>query len=158
MAQILHETGGLTILVENMNYSAKRMTQVWPKRFPTEAAAQPYAHNPQALGDKVYGGRMGNRDPHDGSKFMGRGLMQITGRDSYEKYGTKLGIDLVGNPDLAIDPALTLKIAIEEWFACECNALADADQITKLTQVINGGQIGIASRKDWLIKTKHIWH
>lgn len=61
MAQILHETGGLMIFRENMNYSAKRIVQVWPSRFKNEAAAAPYAQNPQALANKVYNGRIGNR-------------------------------------------------------------------------------------------------
>src|SRR4051812_33114963 len=60
MAQVLHECDALTIQRENMNYTAKRMTQVWPSRFPTETSAAPYAHNPEKLANKVYGGRMGN--------------------------------------------------------------------------------------------------
>lgn len=157
MAQALHETGGLTVLMENMNYSAKRMTQVWPKRFPTEKDAQPYAHNPEKLANKVYGGRMGNDKPGDGWKYIGRGIIQCTGKESYAKFGKLLGIDLVGNPDLAIDPRYSLHIACEEWKEKGCNALADEDSITKITQKINGGQIGIADRKDWLVKTKKVW-
>src|ERR1700751_1347556 len=54
MAQISHECGAGTELVENLNYSAGRMTQVWPSRFPTIEDAAPFAHNPQALADHVY--------------------------------------------------------------------------------------------------------
>src|SRR4051812_48849098 len=60
MAQISHECGVGLFVVENMNYSAKRMTQVWPSRFPTIESAAPYANNPRALANKVYNGRMGN--------------------------------------------------------------------------------------------------
>src|SRR6478609_3142353 len=56
MAQVLHETGGLTVLRESMNYSAKRMTVVWPERFPNEKAAAPFAHKPRELANKVYNG------------------------------------------------------------------------------------------------------
>lgn len=82
MAQVLHETGGLTVLVENMNYRAERIVQVWPSRFRTIEEATPYAHNPEKLANKVYGGRMGNTHPGDGWRFIGRGLLQITGRES----------------------------------------------------------------------------
>jgi predicted chitinase len=157
MAQVLHETGGLTILVEDMNYRAERIVQVWPKRFGSVEDALPYAHNPSKLADKVYGGRMGNTRPGDGWRFIGRGLLQITGRESYERYGDALGIDLANNPDLAFDPTWTLKIAAEEWVASDCNALADADSLRRVTLAINNGLTGLSSRQDWLIKAKHIW-
>ncbi len=85
MAQILHESGAFTILDENMNYTAKRMMQVWPSRFKTLASAQPFANNPEKLANKVYGGRMGNVDPGDGWKYHGRGLLQLTGRGILQK-------------------------------------------------------------------------
>src|ERR1700693_5637797 len=61
MAQISHECGARHDFIKNLNYSAQRMTQVWPSRFRTIASAEPYAHNPQALANKVYNGRMGNK-------------------------------------------------------------------------------------------------
>src|SRR6266545_770391 len=66
LAQVCHETGGLTILVENLNYRAERLVAVWPLRFPTVASAVPYSGNPPALANRVYGGRMGNVNPGDG--------------------------------------------------------------------------------------------
>ena len=158
MAQILHESGGLCIIKESLNYSSpQRLMQVWPKRFPTVESAQPYVKNAQALANKVYGGRMGNVDPDDGWKYIGRGLLQITGRESYEKFGQILGIDLAGNPDLAADPAWALKIACEEWKEKGCNPFADDDDITTITKRINGGLIGFDERKKWWAKTKAVW-
>lgn len=157
MAQILHESGALTIQQENMNYSARRMTQVWKRRFPTVESAQPYAHNPEKLANKVYGGRMGNVHPGDGWKYIGRGMLQITGRESYERFGNLLGVDLVNNPELAFSAEWVLKIACEEWVASNCNKFADADNLKRVTRAINGGEIGIASRRDWLTKTQKIW-
>lgn len=96
LATAHHETGARFAPVqENLNYSAKRLTQVWPSRFPTIAAATPYANNPRALANKVYGGRMGNTGPDDGWLYRGRGLVQITGKDNYAKYG------LASDPDSA---------------------------------------------------------
>ena len=157
MAQILHESGGLKVLEEDMNYRAERIVQVWPRRFRSVEEARPYAHNPEKLANKVYGGRMGNTQQGDGWRFRGRGLLQVTGREDYEKYGGRLGIDLANAPELAVDPAWTLKIAAEEWGAKNCNALAVADSVRRVTRAINGAEIGLASRQDWLIKTKRVW-
>lgn len=71
LAQCFVESRGFTDVEEDLSYSAKRLVQVWPKRFPTIESAAPYAHNPEALANKVYGGRMGNTDPGDGWKFRG---------------------------------------------------------------------------------------
>lgn len=88
MAEAWHETGGsMEPITENLNYSAKRLTEVWPSRFPTLASAQPYANNPQKLANKVYGGRLGNTGPNDGWLYAGRGLSQITGKSNYAKFG-----------------------------------------------------------------------
>lgn len=88
LAEAYHETGyTMQPIEENLSYSAKRMTQVWPSRFPTIASAQPYAGNPRVLANTVYGGRLGNTGPNDGWVFRGRGLSQITGRSNYAKFG-----------------------------------------------------------------------
>ena len=79
VSQVLHESGGLRWLEENLNYSAARLVAVWPRRFPTEDRARPYARNPERLANNVYGGRMGNTEPGDGWRYRGRGLIQITG-------------------------------------------------------------------------------
>jgi len=157
MAQVLHESGGLCIVEESLSYTAKRMMVIWPKRFPTLEAAQPYAKNTQKLANKVYGGRMGNTDPDDGWRYSGRGLLQITGRESYARYGGRLGCNLVGEPVLASDPQWSLSIAAEEWTDKGCNPFADKDDINTITKRINGGLIGLDERKKWLVKTKQVW-
>ena len=149
LAQAFHETGDLTITVESMSYSAARMCEVWPSRFHSTAEARPYAHNPRALAERVYGGRMGNgpEGSGDGFRFIGRGIVQCTGRESYEEFGRKLGVDLAAEPDLAISPQWTLKIALAEWVQKGCNALADKNDIYAITRRINGGLIGIGDRQ-----------
>src|SRR6185436_7164266 len=85
MAQMLHESGALTIQFESLNYSAERLPKVWPKRFrpagPLDPAA--FAHDPEKLANEIYGGRMGNDAPSDGYRYRGRGLLQLTGKESY---------------------------------------------------------------------------
>lgn len=151
LAQSFHETDGLTILVESMNYSAGRLPQVWPRRFPSAAVAAPYAHNPRALAEHTYGGRMGNGPEGcgDGFAFIGRGLIQCTGRESYEKFGREIGVDLTSNPDLAASAQYALKIALAEWTEKGCNALADRNAIKDITERINGGLIGFDDRVAW---------
>ena len=108
LAESYHETDGtMQPVEENLNYSAKRMTQVWPSRFPTIASAQPYAGNPRALANKVYGGRLGNTGPNDGWVFRGRGLSQITGRANYAKFG------IADTPEKAGEMATAVSILFE---------------------------------------------
>jgi putative chitinase len=157
-AQIAHESGGFTIREENLSYTAKRMTEVWPRRFPTIAAAQPYAKNPRALANKTYGGRMGNRPgTDDGYDYRGRGLIQITGRDGYAQVGRIAGIDLVGHPDRANDVGHLLEVAASFWKWKGLNPHADHDDELKITKLINGGTNGLADRRSWLAKARRVF-
>lgn len=90
LANVLQESGEFSHRQENMNYSAARIVAVWPGRFPTIASAQTYARNPEALAEKVYGGRMGNNKPGDGAKYPGGGFIGITGKELYSKYATHI--------------------------------------------------------------------
>lgn len=116
LATVRHEVGANMIpIVENMNYTAKRITQVWPSRFPTIASALPYAHNPEKLGNKVYGGRLGNEDDGiddgDGYRYRGRGIgAQFTGKGQYRKWGEIFDVDLLNCPELAVDLDLGAKV------------------------------------------------
>lgn len=155
LAQVCHETAGLTILVERLNYSTpERLMAVWPKRFPTAAAARPFVGKPEALAELVYGGRMGNLEPGDGWRYVGRGLLQLTGRANYERVGRAIGRDLVAHPYFAASAEHALAIAVEVWRAAGCMAHADADDLVKVTRAINGGTNGLADRRAWLTKAK----
>jgi putative chitinase len=156
LAQLDVESAGFTRMVENLNYSAERLCQVWPARFPSLDAAQPFAHQPEALGNKVYGGRMGNVQPDDGSRFKGRGFIQLTGRSNYLRYANILGADLVNNPQLAADPDVAARIAGAFWEQSFLNAKADADDLRGITRTINGGETGLDARQAALTKAKSI--
>lgn len=113
LATTYHEVGlNLVPVSENLNYTAKRITEVWPSRFKTLAAAQAVAGNPQKLANSVYGGRLGNTGSNDGWLYRGRGYSQITGKENYAKFGKLLGLDLVNNPDLVLDATIGAKILI----------------------------------------------
>jgi len=165
MAQVLHETGGLAIQIESLNYSAERLPKVWPSRFKPTGPLDPaaFAHNQQKLGNEVYGGRMGNIGPNDGFTYRGRGLLQLTGKDSYDRATTTLGAqnpeapDLVASPDAVFSARWCLAVAAAEWASKGCNAFADQDDIRKVTRAINGGLIGLSNRTEWLRLTKAVW-
>lgn len=144
LGQVLHETGMLEHLQENLNYSAERLMAVWPRRFPTLESAQPYARNPQALAEKVYGGRMGNNEPGEGARYFGRGIPQITGKDNYRLVGMKLGIDLLTFPDLLCDPETALKAGVLWWEGHIPDSALDDD--TRVTRLVNGGTVGLQDR------------
>lgn len=166
MAQMLHESGGFTIQFENLNYSPERLPKVWPKRFQPTGPLDPaaFAHNPEALANEVYGGRMGNTAPGDGFKYRGRGLLQLTGKESYANATKLLRKSEPGAPDFTADPEAVisaewcLKVAAAEWFEKGCNDLADKDAIQAVTKAINGGLIGLAERTEWTKRTKFVWH
>ncbi|QUS39305.1 glycoside hydrolase family 19 protein [Tardiphaga alba] len=155
MAQISHECGAGRDIVENLNYTAGRMMQVWPSRFPTLASAQPYAGNPRALANKVYNGRMGNRaGSDDGWNFRGRGGAQTTGREGYARVKTATGLDVIEQPELLIDPRHFLDCAVSDFINCGCLPFAKADDVVGVTRRLNGGAIGLAERKVWLARWK----
>ena len=145
LAQMIFETGGLTQLEENLNYTALRITQVWPSRFPTLESAQPYAGIPRALANKVYGGRMGNHMPDDGWSYRGRGIPQITGLDNYVMVGNLIGQDLTDVPDLLCQPHYALEAGIAWWERkIPDSMLADTVAVTR---IVNGGASGLIQRQ-----------
>jgi putative chitinase len=147
-ATLIHESFDFTRLEENLNYTAERLVQVWPRRFPTLDAARPFARNPQRLAERVYGGRMGNGPEGSGDAwlFRGRGLIQITGRAMYRRCGIGLAQPLEDKPEMLLDPELAALSA--GWFFADsgCLPLADANDFDGVTRRVNGGTIGMVER------------
>lgn len=146
LGQVLHESCMLERTEENLNYSAERLTKVWPKRFPSLQAAAPYARNPQALANKVYGGRLGNTAPGDGWRYRGRGLIMVTGSDNYLLVERISGLHCWHNPDLLAQRLPALQAAIAWWErSVPDHVLGDVEQVT---EYVNGGRIGLADREE----------
>jgi putative chitinase len=105
---------------------------------------------------KEYEGRtdLGNTQKGDGPRYKGRGLLQLTGRANYADYGKALGVDLVNNPTLAAQPALSLKIACEYWKRHNINADCDRDDVQAVTRKVNGGLNGLTDRIAFTQKAK----
>ncbi|BCJ90049.1 hypothetical protein IZ6_07840 [Terrihabitans soli] len=143
------ETGGFTRLEENLNYkTAARIRAVWPSRFKTDAAAQPFVRNPVALAEKVYGNRrdLGNMQPGDGWKYRGLGPMQTTGRSNFQMVKNATGLDVIAEPDLLLDPDRGTE-ASALYFAKRVAKHADADAPIASRKAVNGGTHGLAEFK-----------
>ena len=149
LSQIGHESGGLAMLEENLNYKAETLMRVWPKRFPTLEFAQQFARNPQKIANSVYANRMGNGDEASGEgwKYRGRGLKQLTGKDNYTAFSKAIGTDFVADPDLLLQPVNAALSAGWFWSANNLNALADNGDVPGMTKRINGGTIGLEQRQ-----------
>ena len=112
------------------------------KRFPDEASTVPFLKNPEALGNKVYSGRMGNTAPGDGFKFRGRGCIQITGRDNYTAIGKSCALPLPENPDLAVDPQHVLATSGTIFVKLRCLPECDKDDVVRVSAAVNLGSPG----------------
>ena len=151
LSQCSHESGGFTVLRENLNYSADGLRRVFPKYFPTPEIAAQFARQPEKIANKVYASRMGNgaEASGDGYKFRGRGFIQLTGHDNYKAFGTFLNEDILSNPDLVATKYPLLSAAFffnrnNLWTICD---QGDSDAVIKsLTKRINGGFNGLEDR------------
>jgi putative chitinase len=150
LAQCALESVNFTAVVENMNYRAARLMQIFPKYFRGVDPAA-YANNPAKIANRVYANRMGNGNEAsgDGFKFRGRGYIQLTGRNNYTQFSKFLGEDCVDNPDLV---ATTYPLASAAFYFDVNNIWAICDRgandatVTKVTKAVNGGTHGLAGR------------
>jgi len=155
MAQCSLECGAGTEVVENLNYSAPRMMQVWPSRFPTLESAIPYAHNPRLLANKVYNGRMGNAlNSNDGFDYRGRGATQTTGYNGYRLLSAPTQLNLLADPDIVNTPSKFLECGVADFILCNCLPWAQTDNVTQVTRHLNGGYTGLSERIHWLNRWK----
>lgn len=155
-AQIHHESN-LKPISENLNYSAERLVQIFPKYF-NDKTAKEYARQPQRIANKVYASRMGNGDEKsaDGWKYRGRGFIQLTGKSNYQSLSKDTGIDYVSEPDKLLNEADALIAALWFWKKNNLNTLADKDDVVGVTKRINGGVLGLAHRTELLTQYKKI--
>lgn len=147
LGQVLHESERLEKLEEGLYYKTPgRLMAVWKSRFKTLADEVPYLRNPEALANKVYGGRMGNYAPGSGWRNRGSGLIQVTGADNLLALQAATGIPVYNNPELLRKPtAESLRAAIAWWEGNVPDGVMG--NIVKVTQRVNGGKIGLSDRQ-----------
>lgn len=144
LGQVLHESARLERLEEGLYYKTPgRLMAIWPSRFKSLADERPYLCSPEALANKVYGGRMGNVNPGDGWRNRGSGLIQITGADNLRAVQKATGISVYDSPELlrrATPEALRVCIAWWEGFVPD-SIMGNGTLVRKK---VNGGTIGLA--------------
>ncbi|WP_145569265.1 glycoside hydrolase family 19 protein [Yersinia mollaretii] len=154
IAQVGHESASFTLLVESFNYSVNGLMATFGKRLSSDQASAlgrqsgeklVPLNRQRAIANLVYSGRMGNKAVDDGWKYRGRGLIQVTGLENYRACGTALKLDLISNPDQLLTDLNAARSA--GWFWQSRNCGQYADDIQRVTQLINGGNNGINDRK-----------
>lgn len=156
LSQVNHESGDMKYIEENLNYSAKRLLQVFPKHFKTLEEAKKYEYKPEKIANKIYANRMGNGGDEasgDGWRYRGRGPIQLTGKNNYILFANWVkNKDIINNPDLILkDNDLLVLTAFFYWDYRKINNIIidNANQYEickKVTRAINGGYNGLDDR------------
>lgn len=149
LSQISAETGDLRRLNEDFTYrSPQTAYNAYARLRGTDVTG--LLNNPQEMANTVMAGRLGNGDyaSGDGYRYRGRGLLQLTGRDNYERAGKALGLDLLGNPDQLVNDTAAAAKSAAWFFAANPDALAaaDAGDIGRVGKIVNGGTNGAKER------------
>ena len=100
---------------------------------------------------------LGNVHPGDGARYKGRGPIQLTGRNNYRACGKALGLDLEGNPEIAVEPRVAFRTAGWFWSTHNLNVLADQQNFRQITRRINGGYTHYAERLKYYERALHIF-
>jgi len=148
LAQCAHESGNFRFLKENLNYKAESLVKVFPKYFPDMGTAKQYEKKPEKIANRVYGNRMGNGDEStgDGFRYMGRGLIQLTGKNNYTIFAASIETPLEEIPEYLQTFEGAVQSACWFWEQNNLNKEADAKDIKTMTKKINGGFIGLEDR------------
>lgn len=149
LSQCGHESMDFNVFEENLNYSATALHRMWPKRFPTDEAANSYARNPQKIANKVYADRMGNGSEAsgDGWKYHGRGAIQLTGKNNYAAFAAASKRPIESLMTYLTTTEGAIESACWFWTAHRINDLVTKEDVEGMTRAINGGTIGLDDRK-----------
>ena len=149
IAQIAHESAEFTHLEENLNYSATRLMQVWPRQFHDMTTAQQYEHNPEKLANYIYANRLGNGGPetNDGWRYRGHGPIQITGKRNYSLLEEASGLPVLSDPWLLTLPRGGIASAVWYWNYAKLDQHDDDRDVRAETILINGGTNGLVERQ-----------
>ena len=157
IGQCAHESNNFNVLEEGLNYKAEALMALFSRARISEEDCKKYGRtadhpaNQVEIANHIYGGEwgkknLGNTELGDGSKFHGRGLIQLTGRANYEKCGNAIGTDLLSNPNALLEPLYAVLSAGWFWSTKGLNSIADTWDTVTITKKINGGTIGLDDR------------
>jgi len=167
LAQVGHESSGFVHTEESLNYRYGALLAMFGHRIGEDDALKygrvdsgPNAHpaDQKMIGSIIYADRNGNGDRNtgDGYRYRGRGLIQVTGKANYAALVKQLGVDIVKNPELLTQPQYAAESAAAWWGNHGLNSVADSDDVTRITRIINGGTNGLEDRKARLTKAKGV--
>ncbi|WP_314412123.1 glycoside hydrolase family 19 protein [Pantoea septica] len=167
LAQTGHESAGFRQVEEGLNYRYGALLAMFGHRISKDDAMKygrvdgglnAHPANQPMIANIIYANRNGNGDVKsgDGYRYRGRGLIQITGKANYAALVDDLGVDIVAQPDLLAGYKLAAESAAAWWKKHGLNELADSDDVTRITRIINGGTYGLDDRKSRLTKAKGI--
>ena len=152
-SQCAHESQDFRALSENLSYREETLLKVFPRYFgPGKRNAAEYAKNPEKIANYVYmdefrTSKLGNTQPGDGWRFRGRGLKQLTGRDNYTRFAKDYDMTAEQAAEWLETKEGALASALWFWNTKNLNAVADTGDVVRMTKIINGGDIGLADRK-----------
>jgi len=156
LANVIHESNHFEDKVEKLNYSAKRLIQIWPTRFQSWEKAVKFSANEKLLAEEVYGNRrdLGNIQPGDGWRFRGSGFIQMTGRLNFVAFSSfirqkfkiikpldQIADDIRTNDDMALHSACYIFAIAKDLISA-----AIANNMIHIVKRINGGLTGLDSR------------
>jgi putative chitinase len=155
ISQCAHESMDFRVLQENLNYKEATLLKVFPRYFgPGKEDAAEYAGKPEKIANYVYmdknrskGGALGNVKDGDGWLFSGKGLKQVTGRANTTAFGKTVGMTAEEAAAYLLTKKGALESALWFWNSRNLNEVADTGDVTRLTKIINGGDIGLADRQ-----------
>jgi putative chitinase len=160
ISQCAHESMDFRVLQENLNYKEATLLKVFPRYFgPGKENAAEYAGKPEKIANYVYmdknrskGGALGNVKDGDGWLFSGKGLKQVTGRANTTAFGKTVGMTAEEAAAYLLTKKGALESALWFWNSRNLNEVADTGDVTRLTKIINGGDIGLADRQARYVK------
>jgi putative chitinase len=155
ISQCAHESMDFRVLEENLNYKEATLLRVFPRYFgPGKENAAEYAGKPEKIANYVYmdknrskSGALGNHKENDGWAMRGKGLKQVTGRANHEAFGKTVGMTAEEAAEYLMTKKGALESALWFWGSRNLNEVADTGDVTRLTKIINGGDIGLADRQ-----------
>jgi putative chitinase len=165
LANVIHESNHFEDKVEKLNYSAKRLIQVWPTRFQSWEKAVKFSANEKLLAEEVYGNRrdLGNIQPGDGWRFRGSGFIQMTGRLNFVAFSSfirqkfkiikpldQIADDIRTNDDMALHSACYIFAISKDLISA-----AIANNMIHIVKRINGGLTGLDSRLEFYTLCKN---
>jgi putative chitinase len=167
LAQVGHESAGLSATAESFDYSIEALPKTFRRITPTLAATlgrQPGERTvplerQQRIANIAYARQYGNGESAsgDGWAFRGSGCIQLTFRSDFEQCGADLSLDLVGEPDrVRTDPALAALTAGWFWSTKGLNVLADAGNFPGITKRINPAMFGSSQRNALYAAAKEV--